>query len=90
METINKLLIASIMLAFVTIAVVVFLFLHNDKSTITDRVMNNDRSIVIMHPYNECLKLFVEKAKDNKDAKEFEFEHVKAICFELLNKDKNK
>lgn len=85
MNTNEKLLSVVAVISIVASVIITFLFLNNNKDT-----LNHDQNMLItqtqvQHPYNECIKLFIEKTKEQK---EFDFEKVKSICFELLNKDK--
>ncbi len=106
METINKLLVVLTRLAIFASVAVTFRFLgtieaianniaeklleaSKNKSIIAN-AMTNDQNITTTttHPYNECIKLFADQAKE--DVKGFDFNNVKSMCFELLNKDKSK
>ena len=49
---------------------------------------DNERNIITTHPYNECIKLFVDQAHESKIV--CDYEKAKSVCFELLNKNKAK
>ena len=81
----EKLLSIVALISIIASVIITFLFLNNNQNTLV-----HDKDVLVtqtqvQHPYNECIKLFIEKTKEPK---EFDFEKVKSICFELLNKDK--
>ncbi len=85
METINKLLIAALVIVSIaasgTVAYIIALFLSNKDITAT----YPPEPPVQPHPYNECMKLYIDQA--NKEGSKCDFDKAKAICFDLVHKD---
>jgi len=78
MEQINKLLIFLVGLAIGAIIYIVICFTEN---------VENKNVIIAPHPYNECIKLLIDQV--NKESKTSDFDKMKAVCFGLLEKEKN-
>ena len=47
----------------------------------------NKNIVIPPHPYNECIKLLIDQV--NKESKTSDFDKMKAVCFGLLEKEKN-
>ncbi len=80
METINKWLIALVLLCSIISAYIV----KTAFNTIEKTVPTIDGKIIQpFHPYNECIKLLIDQA--NHENSNFDSEKAKSVCFNLLN-----
>ena len=91
MEQINKPL---MFLTGLSIVAIIYIVVSSNNVTMSSNdvfsksivMMDNKNVAVAPHPYNECIKILIDQV--NKENKQSDFDSMKSVCLELLDKEK--